>query len=198
MSIKAFMMQLQIAAFCEGKRFLQNKIITMFHSQVETSDQQRIITTFKKPDSIIRCIITTVAFGMGVDIPDIKFIMHWGPSSTIIEYWQEVGRAGRNGESAEAHLYIRPIDATHVEGPMKDFADKLLSNKLTCIRHFVLDHLCVGNMVLPSSPSKCISENKCQECQCECCLCCSLCREACSCRKKADTDCEMTEQLVVQ
>ena len=50
-------------------------------------------------------MIATSAFGLGVDIPDIRRIIHWGLPSTKEEYVQETGRAGRDGEDAHAILY---------------------------------------------------------------------------------------------
>ena len=50
-------------------------------------------------------MIATSAFGVGVDIPDHRRIIHWGLPSTKEEYVQETGRAGRDGEDAHATLY---------------------------------------------------------------------------------------------
>lgn len=51
----------------------------------------------------LRIIIATVAFGM--DCPNVRRIIHWGPPSDVESYIQETGRAGRDGEVAHAWLY---------------------------------------------------------------------------------------------
>lgn len=74
-----------------------------FHGEMTSADRQEIITKFK--DNEVNLIFATNAFGMGIDIPDIKVVIHYMIPESVEQYYQEIGRAARaSNSSANAYL----------------------------------------------------------------------------------------------
>ena len=79
--------------------------IEQFTSVHACEKREHVIYSFIQPSSTLRLIIATSAFGLGIDIPDVQQVIHWGLTSTVEEYVQESGRASRDGLSAQATIY---------------------------------------------------------------------------------------------
>ena len=83
----------------------QFRVIDMYHSCTDTIVKDSIAKLFVEA-SHLRVVIATVAFGMGIDCPDVRQIIHVGPLDDIEAYIQETGRAGRDGKQAKTTLLL--------------------------------------------------------------------------------------------
>jgi ATP-dependent DNA helicase RecQ len=70
-----------------------------YHAGLDKRVRAQRLEDFLEADAAV--MVATIAFGMGVDKPDVRFVIHADPPASIEAYWQEVGRAGRDGEPAE-------------------------------------------------------------------------------------------------
>lgn len=70
-----------------------------YHAGLDRRLREQRLEEFLEADAAV--MVATIAFGMGVDKPDVRFVIHADPPASIEAYWQEVGRAGRDGEPAE-------------------------------------------------------------------------------------------------
>lgn len=70
-----------------------------YHAGIDKKLRETRLEEFLEADHAV--MVATIAFGMGVDKPDVRFVIHADPPASIEAYWQEIGRAGRDGEPAE-------------------------------------------------------------------------------------------------
>ena len=79
-----------------------------YHGGMDPEERRMVETRFQREDGLI--VVATVAFGMGIDKPDIRWVAHADLPKTIEGYYQEIGRAGRDGAPAETLTLYGPED----------------------------------------------------------------------------------------
>ena len=79
-----------------------------YHAGMDARERDRRLERFLAEDGAV--MVATIAFGMGVDKADVRFVIHADPPGSLEAYWQEIGRAGRDGEPAEGITLYGPSD----------------------------------------------------------------------------------------
>ena len=89
-------------------------------------------------------IVATTAFGLGIDKPDTRRVVHWGAPKTVEEYYQQIGRAGRDGLSAQALMFANDADFTRYKsdfylGNLTPEVKAVTERSIDALRNFAMD-----------------------------------------------------------
>ncbi|MYE89673.1 RecQ family ATP-dependent DNA helicase [Candidatus Poribacteria bacterium] len=85
--------------------------VDFYHAGRDGSERKRVQDRFFNDGSDgLDLVVATNAFGMGIDKSDIRYIIHWTMTGTLEQYYQEAGRAGRDGKTAHCILFYCPDD----------------------------------------------------------------------------------------
>ena len=133
-----------------------------FDASTSNTVKKRIMKSFTKQNGAIRIVVSTVAFAMGIDVPNIHTVLHWGPPFDFECYVQETGRGGRDGCATNAILYYGKGDLSHTNEEMR----KYCINKVQCRRLMLMAPFCESGF---DEKPKFLH------------MCCDLCGEQCKC-----------------
>ena len=155
---------------------ISKRMFAMYHSKIDVYDKEQILKSLRDEKGVCRVLFSTIAFGMGVNISNIRYVIHYGPSNDVDDYVQEAGRAGRDNLLSHAILYKYPYCLLgHASKTMKAYVK--LENG--CRRRFLLQQFTSG-VVTDHDPKH---------------LCCDLCAMDCKCKSPCPYECSLAEKL---
>ena len=115
-----------------------------YHAGMENSERERVQQAFQRDN--IQVVVATIAFGMGINKSNVRFVAHFDLSRSIEAYYQETGRAGRDDLPAEAVLFYEPADYLWLQKMLLEKADtpqrQIEQHKLEAIGEFAESQTC--------------------------------------------------------
>ncbi len=139
-----------------------------YHAGLKDSIRLEIQRKFMSDE--IKCIVATIAFGMGIDKPDVRKVIHYGSPRDMESYVQETGRGGRDGNRSECHLYFSLSDFSTNRYFLKSIDNPLLrtykEKSITTIEKYIYLTTCRRKYIYEYFSEKpvCLERECCDNC----------------------------------
>lgn len=137
------------------------RLFGMFHSGTPQYNKDIILKSLVEREGVVRVVFATVALGMGVNFHTVNSVIHYGAPSSIDDYFQESGRAGRSGDPAKSTVYWKRRDCPVRKEPITTHHDEViavreyLENVTSCRRKWLLAYFDPGCAKLECDPLLC-------------------------------------------
>ena len=147
-----------------GDESFHNCLVAMFHRSSIQRNKEHVLKNFPKNNSITRIVVATSAFGMGINIPDVRYVLHWGTPRTMESFFQESGRGGRDGLQSNSVIYYHPINL-RVKMTDKELIQYCKDDNM-CRRKRLISYFTPSIEMIPSTCPHLCCDVCCVNCKC--------------------------------